>query len=51
VLHGLPLEGSGDFCAAFLKNCRAHDNQHPQGAEEDEAANRSNHRAYPSLSA
>jgi hypothetical protein len=43
--HRLALEGSGDFCAAVLKNCGAHDNQHPQGAEENEGANRCNHRA------
>src|SRR4051812_43486876 len=46
--RGLALEGGGDLRAAFLKNRRTHDNQQPQGGEEDEGGQWCNHRIDPS---
>jgi hypothetical protein len=40
----LPLEGGGDPRAAFLKDCRAYDDQEPQSGEEDEGGQSCNHR-------
>jgi len=44
----LALEGSGDFRAAFIKNRRTDDDQHPQGGKEDEGAQSCSHRIDPS---
>src|SRR5437870_3304753 len=42
------LEGSGDLCAALLKNCRTHDYEQPQSGQEYEGAQSCNHRVDPS---
>jgi hypothetical protein len=45
---GFAPEGGGDLRAAFLKNRRTDDHQHPQGDEEDEGAQSCSHRIDPS---
>jgi hypothetical protein len=48
LMKRLALEGRGDLRAAFLKNCGADDDQHPNCGEEDEGAQSCNHRFNPS---
>jgi hypothetical protein len=48
LMKRFALEGSGDLCAAFLKNCGTDDHDHPQGGQENEGAQSCSHRFDPS---
>jgi hypothetical protein len=48
-MHGLALEGSGDFAAAFLKSLRTQDNEKPQGGQKRQGAENCSHLSSPPL--